>query len=92
MKYIGVGFIVCAWLVYAACGILGFLVSCKIIAIEWGLCGLTLAFVIAPITFAAAPWYAALAHDNWYPVLLCYGGLVPFFVLFGIGTLLTRDD
>ncbi|MCS7051282.1 MAG: hypothetical protein NZL87_06685 [Thermomicrobium sp.] len=49
--------------------------------IAFGGLGLVLGLTIAPITFVIAPFYAALVHGFWWPLVVEYGGLVVLGIL-----------
>lgn len=48
-----------------------------------------LAFTVTPIAFILAPFYAAVALDWWWPLIVEYGGML---VLFPLGWLLDRSE
>lgn len=56
-----------------------------------GFWGVVVGFVLLPVTFAAAPWYAVVASGDRFPVLLCYGGGIASAVFFGVGRGISGD-
>lgn len=80
-----------AFIIYAVCGLWGFFLSLGIVVDQLGFIGGAIAFMLAPVTLAFAPWYEALANSNWFPVMLVYGGGITGFALFFIGTLIDGD-
>jgi hypothetical protein len=78
----------CFWLF----GLVGFLISLSIVDAAAGFWGFVIAFVVAPITFAAAPWYALVAHSNPFPLAINYGGSLVSGLLIWTGTKIVRDD
>lgn len=82
----GVIFKVPAFVIYFVGGIWGFFVSLGIVTDELGFLGGALAFFLAPFALAFAPWYAAIADNNWFLVGLIYGGGIAASVLYGIGS------
>jgi hypothetical protein len=79
---------VCFWLF----GFAGFLVSLSIVEQAAGFWGFVVAFVVAPITFVAAPWYALVAWGNPFPLLITYGGTIASGFLFWAGAKITRTE
>jgi hypothetical protein len=61
---------------YWIAGLLGFIISLGIVHQVVGFWGVVIAFLLAPITFAVAPWYALIAWGNPFPLILNYGGLL----------------
>ena len=74
------------YIVYVVTGLWGFFISLGIVADHWGFAGAVIAFFVAPVTLALAPWYEALANSNWFPLLLVYGGGISASVLMAIGS------
>jgi len=56
-----------------------------------GFLGVVIGFILFPVMFAAAPWYAAVAWGNWLPLIVCYGGGVLTAILYGLGSLIAGD-
>jgi putative effector of murein hydrolase LrgA (UPF0299 family) len=44
-----------------------------------------LGFIIAPVVFAVAPWYALIAWGKWFPLVIIYGGGILVVMLFKLG-------
>ncbi len=59
-----------AVIIYFVAGLWGFIVSLGIVVDHLGFIGGVIAFFLAPVTLALAPWYEALANSNWFPVML----------------------
>jgi hypothetical protein len=70
----------------------GFVLCLGIISKAAGFWGLVAALFLGPITFVAAPLYAGFAWDNWFPLVLNYGGGIAAAVLLGIGSALSNDS
>ena len=66
-------------------GLLGFIISLSIVQEAAGFWGFVAAFVLAPVTFAAAPWYALVAWGNPFPLVLNYVGILFCFLLQYLG-------
>jgi hypothetical protein len=47
--------------------------------------------VLAPFTLTFAPWYAAIADNNWFPVGLVYGGGIAAWIFYAIGSAIDGD-
>jgi len=87
----GVIFKIPAYIVYFVAGLWGFFISLGIVVDNLGFIGGAIAFMFAPVTLAFAPWYEAIAHSNWFPVLLVYGGGIAGSILYGIGYAIDGD-
>ena len=87
----GLIFKIPAFLIYLVAGIWGFFICLGIVVDQLGFIGGAVAFVIFPVTLSFAPWYAALADSNWFPLILVYGGGVGASVLYAIGAAIDRD-
>ena len=70
---------------YFVFGIVGFIVSLSIVSQVTGFWGFVIALALAPVTFAAAPWYALVHWGNWIPLLINYGGIISAWVFGQIG-------
>jgi hypothetical protein len=80
-----------AYVIYLVGGIWGFFISMGIVTDELGFIGGAVAFVVAPFTLAFAPWYAAIADNNWFPVGLVYGGGITASIFYGVGSAIDGD-
>ena len=80
-----------AFVVYFVAGFWGFFISLGIVTDHLGFLGGVVAFFLAPATLAFAPWYAALADSNWFPLMLVYGSGIGATVLFMIGMVIDGD-
>src|SRR5659263_682429 len=69
-------------IVFAIFGLLGFIIELGILNQVIGYWGSVIAFVLFPITFTVAPWYALIARGNWSPlVIVCGGGILANFLM-----------
>jgi len=57
-------------------GFWGFVVSEGIVNKVAGFWGVVIGLTVAPVTLAAAPWYALVAWGSWSPLLISYGGTI----------------
>lgn len=57
-------------------GFWGLVVSEGIVNKVAGFWGVVIGLTVAPVTLAAAPWYALVAWGSWSPLLICYGGTI----------------
>ncbi|WP_448576206.1 hypothetical protein [Thermomicrobium sp.] len=73
------GILLFAWLVAS------FVLDLYAIYLTFGGFGVLLGIVLAPIVFVIAPWYAGVAHGFWWPLIVEYGGLIVFGLVFGLG-------
>jgi hypothetical protein len=87
----GTIFKVPAVVIYIVAGLWGFFVSLGIVIDAVGFIGGVIAFALFPVTLAFAPWYAALAHGNWFPLILVYGGGIIASVLYAVGAAIDKD-
>ena len=91
MKILGVSLKVLGMLVWIVVGLWGLFICLGIISHAAGFWGVVAAIFLAPITFLAAPLYAGFEQNNWFPLILNYGGGLVAIVLIGIGSLLSGD-
>ena len=87
----GIIFKVPAFIIYIFTGLWGLLVSLGIVTDALGFIGGLIAFVFFPVALVFAPWYAALAYQNWFPLLLVYGGMIGGSILYAIGAAIDKD-
>jgi hypothetical protein len=87
----GAIFKVPAFIIYVVGGIWGFFISLGIVTDALGFIGGAIAFFLAPVALAFAPWYAAIADNNWFPVGLVYGGGLAASILYVIGSAIDGD-
>jgi hypothetical protein len=80
-----------AFIIYAIAGIWGFFICFGIVVDHTGFIGGVIAFGLAPVALAFAPWYEAIANGNWFPLILIYGGGIGASVLYWIGALIDGD-
>lgn len=76
---------------YCVFGIWGFILSLAIVHEAVGFWGFLIAFVVLPVTFVAAPWYALFHSGTWFPLLVTYGGFILATILNAIGSSLSGD-
>ena len=79
------------FIVYFVAGLWGFFISLGIVVDHLGFIGGAIAFLLAPVTLAFAPWYEAIANSNWFPVMLVYGGGIGATILVAIGSAIDGD-
>ena len=85
-------FKVSAFIIYFVAGLWGFLLCLGIVFNQLGFIWGIIAFFLAPVTIVVAPWYEALTHSNWFPVVLIYGGGIGASILYYIGSLFDGDN
>jgi hypothetical protein len=78
-------------IIYFVASLWGFLICLGLVSDHFGFAGGALAFALAPVTLAFAPWYAALSEHNWFPLILVYGSGLAWMVLYGIGATIDGD-
>lgn len=72
-------------LTFAVTGIWGMIICLGIIYKVAGIIGVVVSFFLLPITFGIAPFYAGFALDNWFPMILNFGGLALSAALLIVG-------
>lgn len=87
----GLIFKIPAFIIYAVAGLWGFVISLGIIVDNLGFIGGMIAFLLAPVALAFAPWYEGLANSNWFPLMLVYGGCIGATILFMVGSVIDSD-
>ena len=88
----GVIFKIPAVLLYAVAGLWGGFVILGLISDYFGLIGIIISLMVAPITFAVVPWYEGFSNSHWFPVILVYGSVIYAMVLYGIGSAIDGYD
>jgi hypothetical protein len=88
---IGGIFMALGYIAFAIFGLWGFIIELSILHTVAGFGGVVIGFILLPIMFLAAPWYALVAWGTWFPVLIVYGGGIFAVVLLGIGSAITDD-
>jgi hypothetical protein len=86
----GLIFKIPAGIIYFGGGLWGLFVCLGIVVDELGFIGGTIAFFLFPVTLYFAPWYAAIAQGNWFPVFLVYGSTIAALILYGIGAAIDK--
>lgn len=81
----GIIFKIPAFIIYGISGLWGFFICLEIVVDNLGFIGGLIAFMLAPVTLTFAPWYEAIAHENWFPLMLIYGGGISATILIYIG-------
>lgn len=71
----------------AASVLYGFFLSIKIVYHGLGIWGVVGGFLLAPIMFGIAPFYAYFALNDSYPLLIIYGGGLGSCILIVVGTI-----
>ena len=80
-----------AFIICLVAGLWGFFLCLGIVVQNLGFIGGAIAFVLFPVTLVFAPWYEALAHSSWFPLLLVYGGGIGASILYSIGSSIDGD-
>ena len=88
---IGGAFKILAYIFFLLFGIWAFFLELGIVNTVAGFWGIVIAFALAPVTFAAAPWYAVIAWGVWTPLIIGYGGWIAGGILFWIGSTISGD-
>ena len=91
MNAIGGFFKTIGYIVWFGTGIWGFFLCLAIISKVAGFWGIVAALFLGPITFVAAPLYAGFAWDNWFPLVLNYGGGIAAMIIIGIGSAMSKE-
>lgn len=73
-------------------GLWGLILLVAIVNEVAGFLGVVIGFMLLPVMFVAAPWYAVVAWGNWLPLIVCYGGGILTAVLFGLGSIIAGDE
>ncbi len=55
-----------------------------------GFWGVVIGFVLLPVVFVSAPWYALVAHHTWDPLIIAYGGTLVFGTVRYLGNALAE--
>jgi len=91
-KILGSPFKIAGAIVLIAGGLWSFVLDLAIVNEVAGFWAVVAAFAIAPVTFAAAPWYAGVAWGNWLPLFIGYGSMISGGLLFSLGSKISGDD
>lgn len=89
--FIGGAFKVMAYIFFVLFGIWAFILELAIVNAVAGFIGVVIAFALAPVTFAAAPWYAGVAWGNWMPLIIGYGGTIVGGIFYWLGETIAGD-
>ena len=79
---------VAAFIVWFICGLCGLLLNLAIVNKVAGFWGCVVGFMLLPVMFVVAPWYAVVEWEVRLPVAVTYGGGVAALILYGIGTVI----
>ena len=63
-------------LIYVATAFWGLFICFDVVKEDFGPIIAFLGLIFFPFILALAPWYAALANHDFYPLLIVYGGLI----------------
>lgn len=74
------------WGLLLVCGIWGLVICLGIVFAQIGVIGGIIALLLFPVVLTFAPWYEMLAHGNWYPFVVVYGGGALGYTIAAIGT------
>lgn len=77
---------------FVVIAISGIILCTEIAAREWGFYAGVGALLLSPVTLTAVPWYAAIAHGEWLPVAVVYGGGIAAFLLHHGARMQRRHD
>lgn len=91
MNAIGIFFKIIGYTIWFGAGIWGFFLCLAIISKVAGYGGIVVALVLGPVTFTAAPFYAGFVWDDWFPLILNYGGSIAGITLIGIGDAISKE-
>ncbi len=91
-KLVGGGLTVASVVAGIGFGVWALLLNVAIVNEAAGFWGVVVGFVLLPVTFLAAPWYAGVATGNWVPLMVCYGGGIAAWGLFVAGSAIASDD
>lgn len=73
-------------------GLWGMILTVGIVSDVAGFLGVCIGFILFPVMFVAAPWYALVAWGDWLPLLVCYGGGILFAMLYVLGQTIAGDE
>lgn len=73
-------------------GIIGSILSLAVVEAAAGFWGFVIAFVVFPVTFTAAPWYALVKWGNPWPLVFSYGGIIVAWIFVSVGTGVIRSS
>lgn len=65
-------------------GLYGFLICLSIVSHELGFLGAVIGFMLFLVMLTVAPFYALVAYRAWWPLIVCYGGMIGAYVLSAI--------
>ena len=72
-------------LIYVMGGLWGLVLTMQIVYSALGGVATFLSLFVFPAVLYLAPWYAGLAHGDWFPLLVTYGSGVAAWILFVVG-------
>jgi len=91
VRQAGLVIMVVSYVVGVAWGLMTFAMELSIVNEAAGFWGFVVACVIAPVTFALAPLYAGVAHQDWLPAVFAYGGMVSLYLGIAFGSLVSQE-
>jgi len=73
-------------------GLWGLIVLVGVVNEVAGFFGVVVGFMLFPVMFVVAPFYALVAWGNWLPLIIVYGGGILTAILYGIGSLISGEE
>ena len=86
----GIFFIIAGLICLCISVIYGFFLSIKVVYAVLGVWGVVGGFILAPLVFGVAPWYALVLMHNSFPLIIVYGATVCGTAIMGIGAVLIK--
>jgi len=87
----GIVFNVLGYIVYIITGLWSTVVCLGIVIDNLGFIGGIIALAIAPITLVFAPLYSGIAENNWFPLILVYGGGLLGYIFTYLGSIINGE-
>lgn len=87
---IGNAFVILGYLSFLIFGAWGMLITARILIDIGGFLLLVVGLMVAPVILAAAPLYAAVALNTFFPFIIIFGGGILSLFLIGIGGWISR--
>ncbi len=69
----------------------GFIIQIAIVNKAAGFWGVVIAFLLLPLAFTVAPWYALVAWGDLFPLVSVYGLLILAGILYWLGSATTKS-
>jgi len=86
-RIIGMLLMAITWIGAIAIGFFVLFESFDIVSYVLGDVAAFLSLIIAPVMLAIAPWYLVLQYGDWNLLLLTYGTIPVFWIMFGISSM-----